>query len=219
MRRDGRVSVAGARDGDEICRFYASLHLTHILGSKCMRKKMNLNTFKTAIGFLGTLIERHSSLKFRQDSPESVFNYLMLSDSLATSGQPTRAQFENIKRGGFQTIINLLPHDHENALPGQKALMSDLGLEYIYIPVDFKNPQEAEYDAFCVAMVATEARKVWVHCAANMRVSAFVYRYRVEKLTEDEPSARRDLEKIWTPFGVWRDFVAPSSSISESLSL
>lgn len=36
--------------------------------------------------------------------------------------------------------------------------------------------------------------KVWVHCAANMRVSAFIYRYRCTVLGEDRDTAARDLQ-------------------------
>ena len=52
-----------------------------------------------------------------------------------------------------------------------------------------------------------EGRKVWVHCAANMRVSAFVYRYRTEVLGESASVAAEDLRRIWEPTGVWRAFL------------
>jgi len=168
---------------------------------------MALNTVRTILGFLGTLMERFTPLKLSKDSAESVFNLLQITDTLATSGQPTRAQFESIKRAGYTTIINLLPADHENALPGQAALMDELGFTHIYIPVDFKAPEEPEFDAFCEAMDQTQGQKVWVHCAANMRVSAFLYRYRVERQGEDEATCRAEMEQIWTPFGVWKSFI------------
>lgn len=168
---------------------------------------MNLNTLRTSFGFLGTLIERFTPLKFSKTGAEHVFNYLQMTDRLATSGQPTRAQFESIRRDGYTTIINLLPADHENALPGQAALMDELGFTHIYIPVDFKAPEEAEFEAFCDAMDQTQNETVWVHCAANIRVSAFLYRYRVERQGEDEAACRAEMEKVWTPFGVWKAFV------------
>ena len=168
---------------------------------------MNLNTIKTAFGYLGTLVERATSMKLSNDAPESVYNYLALSERLATSGQPTRAQFETIKAAGYETIINLLPHELENALKGEEALIGELGLNYIYIPVDFKNPLESDYQAFCLAVERSQTEKVWIHCAANMRVSAFMYRYRVEKLGADKDASRQDMEKIWTPYGVWKSFV------------
>ena len=173
---------------------------------------MNLNTVKTSFGFLVTLVERFTPLKFRKSRAESVFNYLALSDALATSGQPTKAQFAHIRQTGYETVINLLPNDHENSLPGQAALMEELGFNYVYIPVDFKNPRERDFEQFCEAMDTAKGDKVWVHCAANMRVSAFVYRYRVEKLGMDEGAARADMEKIWTPFGAWKRMVWPGTT-------
>ncbi|MEM9738644.1 MAG: protein tyrosine phosphatase family protein [Pseudomonadota bacterium] len=168
---------------------------------------MNWNTFRTTFGFVGTLIEKYTPMTSSKPSADSVFNYLKLSDRLATSGQPSRAQFESIRREGYTTIINLLPHDHENALPGEEVLMGELGFAYIYIPVDFKKPHEEEFEAFCEAMDQTEGEQVWVHCAANMRVSAFLYRYRVERLGGDEAACRAEMETIWTPFGAWKSFV------------
>ena len=50
--------------------------------------------------------------------------------------------------------------------------------------------------------------KTWVHCAANMRVSAFIYRYRCAVLGEAEQVAKQDLEKIWQPFGNWKTFLS-----------
>ena len=173
---------------------------------------MNLNTIKTAFGYLKTLLERATPLKLSQDSPEGVYNYLAISDKMATSGQPTQAQFEAIKAAGYETIINLLPEENENALDDEKALIGKLGLNYIYIPVDFKNPQQSEYDTFCRVVERTQSEKVWIHCAANMRVSAFLYRYRVEKLGLNEAAARQDMEKIWSPYGIWRTFIWPDAS-------
>ena len=50
-------------------------------------------------------------------------------------------------------------------------------------------------------------QKVFVHCAANMRVSAFIYRYRTQVLGMDDETARVDLEKLWDPMGPWKDFI------------
>jgi len=88
--------------------------------------------------------------------------------------------------------------------------LGELGFNYVYIPVNFRKPRETDFEQFCQAMDAAKDDKIWVHCAANMRVSAFVYRYRVEKLQLDETVARADMEKIWTPFGTWKAFVWPT---------
>lgn len=165
------------------------------------------STLKTSVGFMGTFIERWLPARFRADSLTSVFNYLPLSSTLATSGQPNEAQLAAVKVAGFQRVINLAPHGLENSLPDEAGLVTGLGMEYVHIPVDFREPNEADFTAFCDAMAQSANLKVWVHCAANMRVSAFVYRYRTQVLHEDAAVASRDLYRIWKPFGAWAEFI------------
>ncbi|MDC0948185.1 hypothetical protein OAS86_02415 [Gammaproteobacteria bacterium] len=88
------------------------------------------------------------------------------------------------------------------------ALLQNLNLNYNYIPVDFKNPTSEDFKKFVASMKSSPTEKKWVHCEANMRVSAFIYKYRLEVLKESRDQARPDLEKIWEPFGVWKNFVS-----------
>jgi hypothetical protein len=37
---------------------------------------------------------------------EDIYNFLKLSDKIATSGQPTQEQFHAIKGAGYQVIVN-----------------------------------------------------------------------------------------------------------------
>jgi hypothetical protein len=53
---------------------------------------------------------------------------------------------------------------------------------------------------------ACAEKKVFVHCAANMRVSAFVILYRLNHGT-DRITAENDLKKFWEPDDVWRALV------------
>ena len=70
-------------------------------------------------------------------------------------------------------------------------------MNYTHLPVNFARPTQADFEAFCDSMRELQDKKVWVHCAANMRVSAFVYKYRCETLGHEPQSARMDLDKIW----------------------
>ena len=168
---------------------------------------MNLNTIKTSLGFLATMLEKHTPLKFSKDTLEGIYNFLPISDSISTSGQPTAKQFQLIRDAGYGSGINLAPQNGENALKDEAAVLRDIGLRYVHIPVDFTAPSEADFQQFIEAMDHHPTEKIWVHCAANMRVSAFIYRYRCEVLQADRAEAQRDLEKIWQPFGVWKEFV------------
>ena len=64
-------------------------------------------------------------------------------------------------------------------------------------------------------MNAHADRKIFVHCAANMRVSAFMYLYRQIEDTRsvqlcprvDRATAKLDLVKIWLPNEIWQNFI------------
>ena len=85
--------------------------------------------------------------------------------------------------------------------------MTRLGMAYVHIPVDFNAPTSQDFRAFCRVMEAFDARPVFVHCAANMRVSAFVFLYRVLHQNVSPSEAERDLHAIWEPDEVWSRFI------------
>lgn len=167
---------------------------------------MKWNTVKTTVGYFLTLFRKYLSFSSAKNKCADAFNYLRISDNLATSGQPTESQLSSIREQGFKTIINLAPHSAENALKDEETIVTGLGMDYIHIPVDFKNPTEADFNTFIVKMQTLANEKVWIHCAANMRVSVFIYKYRCNVLNEDPQKAKIDLNKIWEPTGVWEQF-------------
>lgn len=175
-----------------------------LLDSFDLRHFNGLNTLATSVGFLRSLF----GVGNKNNSLEDIFNYLPISENFATSGQPSEQQFSLIRDAGFKTIINLAPHGAENALKDEAGLLNTLGLSYTHIPVDFKNPSEQDFENFCKHMQLAGENKVWVHCAANMRVSAFTYRYRTQVLGEDKTKAKKAMDSIWKPFGVWAEFIS-----------
>ena len=110
---------------------------------------------------------------------------------------------------GVGHIINLALHSHEKALADEAASVTALGMGYTHIPVEFGDPTQAEFDRFCSVMAAAGDAPVHVHCIANYRVSAFVYRYRRDVLGMDPALARADLDRIWQPDAVWTAFIGP----------
>ena len=167
-----------------------------------------MSTLKTVFGYIGQTIEKYTPLQFTGDRPVDSFNYQKIDDRLATSGQPNEKQLINIAQAGFRTVINLAPVSKlENSVIDEAEILKGEGVEYIHMPVDFENPTDEDYQQFRQHMTDKSDAQVWVHCAANMRVSAFMYRYRTTELGEPETRVRADMNKIWEPFGVWRKFV------------
>jgi protein tyrosine phosphatase (PTP) superfamily phosphohydrolase (DUF442 family) len=137
---------------------------------------------------------------------EQIVNFLQISDRLATAGQPTIEQYPAIAAAGYQVVINLALTDSPNALVDEGEIARNLGLEHTQIPVVWDNPTLEDFQEFSRAMDAHSDSKIFVHCAANKRVAAFVYLYRVFQGV-DAQIARQDLAKIWTPNEIWQAFI------------
>jgi len=137
---------------------------------------------------------------------EHIRNFLRIDDRLATSGMPQPEDFAALRQAGFDTVINLALPTSDNALPNEGELVSAQGMTYVHIPVKFDAPQPEDFDRFTRVLDACADQCVFVHCAANMRVSAFVFLYRLRHGT-DRATAESDLTKIWQPDGVWQEFV------------
>ena len=136
-----------------------------------------------------------------------IYNFRAVSERVGTAGQPTLAQFPMIREAGFEAVINLALPTSDNALPNEGSIVTSLGMSYIHIPVDFKHPTAQDFRAFCRVMEAFADRPVFVHCAANMRVSAFVFLFRVLRQEVARSNAEHDLHAIWQPDEVWSQFI------------
>jgi len=136
-------------------------------------------------------------------------NFYYLTDRIAASGQPSEAQLEEIRYAGYEVVINLALHDNpEYSLPDEKGTVEKLGMAYIHIPVLFDHPTTKDLNAFFQAMQENESRKVFVHCAMNYRVSAFLGLYLriVKKMSHAESFTL--MCKVWEPDEVWAPFIA-----------
>lgn len=170
---------------------------------------MASSTLKTLRGFVRSVLERHTPLQPVGDSIVDIYNYVKIDERIATSGQPNERQFHLIREAGYGAVINLAPSSVlENSVAEEGAILENLGIEYVHIPIDFMNPTEDDFTKFVHSLDEFSDKKVWVHCAANARVSAFVYRYRCSVLGDAAADAGADLRKIWEPFGVWKKFIA-----------
>lgn len=169
---------------------------------------IKLRTWRTTFLFFNSLVRRKFGLSPNCKHLNQIFNYLRIDDNFSTSGQPSESDFELISQAGFQTVINLAPHNVENSLKDEAGLLHGLSIEYVHIPVDFLNPKEIHFRTFCDALNKRRGQKVWIHCAANMRVSAFLFRYRTEQLGMDALQAKLDLNQIWEPFDYWKPFMS-----------
>ena len=74
-------------------------------------------------------------------------------------------------------MVNLGLLDPRYCLTDEAGSVAALGLAYHHIPVDFNAPQAEDLLRFFAVMDGAQDQKVFVHCAANYRVSSFVALY------------------------------------------
>ncbi|MEE2899204.1 MAG: protein tyrosine phosphatase family protein [Gemmatimonadota bacterium] len=141
------------------------------------------------------------TVEAQQNGPaalETIRNYQVVSDRLASAGQISYEQIPLLGTQGYEVVVNLASADAERN--GQEGfLVAQSGLTYVHIPVDWERPRLSDVEMFFDVMKANEDRKVFVHCFANMRASAFVYMYRTLVEGVPEPEARGTMSDIWDP--------------------
>lgn len=142
---------------------------------------------------------------------DEILDYRRLDARLATSGKPTDAQLHAIADAGFGVVINLLPEESDAWNPDEEAILASRGVRHVRIPVRWTAPTLAQVDEFCAWMDRLADQPVYVHCARNMRVSAFVYLWRMRR-GFDPAQAAADLHAIWTPDGVWAELLTAALS-------
>jgi len=145
--------------------------------------------------------------------PEDICAWQRLDDRTTTSGRLVEADIAKLAGCGVRHVINLAPDLEGNGhLPGEAELLEAAGIRYSYIPVPFLDPGEDQFAAFVRAYEADE-EPVHVHCIANWRVSAFIYRYNRDHRAMPEAEARALMERQWSPENseyapVWGPFLA-----------
>lgn len=139
----------------------------------------------------------------------SIPNFRRLDEGLITSGQPSEAQLAAVAAAGFEVVINLALHEAPYALPDERGVVERLGMCYEHIPVLWEQPTRGDLERFCEAMERHRGRRVYVHCAANYRASAFVLLRRVLRLGWQLEDAWPDVRAIWNPadYPAWRSFL------------
>ena len=141
------------------------------------------------------------------DALEQILNFRRLGDRLATGGQPRPEQFQSLKEAGVDGVNNLALPTSDNALPDEGFRVTSMGLFYVHLPVLFNAPTATDFNRFRAVLRAFQDSSLFIHCAMNMRVSAFVYLYRRIELGVAEAIAEADLRAIWNPDPIWTQFI------------
>lgn len=154
-----------------------------------------------------------TTVAYRMDA----MNARAVFEDLWTSGQLSPADIDRLPELDVAAVVNLALPTSSNALPGEAESVARLGMSYFQIPVPWEAPELLHLRQFFGVMDALAGQRVWVHCAMNYRVSAFVYLYRRLRRGESDADARYPMSTIWQPDAVWQSFIERAlASLGES---
>ncbi|NVJ54100.1 MAG: protein tyrosine phosphatase family protein [Campylobacteraceae bacterium] len=137
----------------------------------------------------------------------NILNYIKINENISTAGQPTSEQFEKIKEEGFEIVINLALSTATNALKNEDKIVTELGMTYIHLPVDFEEPKIEDVNKFLKIMLAFKDKKVFLHCAKNYRVTAFMYIYHKHVLNTAFDDIDISMFEQWSPSKNWQNLM------------
>ena len=134
---------------------------------------------------------------------KSILNYIKVSENISTAGQPTKEQFKEIQKNGFDVVINLAMHN-KGALKKEDKIVTKHNMMYIHIPITWKKPEVDRLKLFLEILktLESENKKVFIHCIMNYRVSAFMYHYKKSVLKEK--NVKLISPKEFKPNKVWK---------------
>ena len=142
----------------------------------------------------------------------SITNFIQVSERIASSGQPEDKQFKLIASKDYRAVINLAMPNSDHAIPEEGNIVTALNMLYVHIPVPFEAPDITHLQNFINVIRALSEQKVWIHCVANYRVSAFLFQYwRIENKASIE-EARKVMLPSWQPNEVWQQFMGIESN-------
>jgi len=138
---------------------------------------------------------------------QDIRNYKEYSPTFASAGQPTQDQLGELKAAGFERIAYIAFSNSRGAIADEDAVVKELGMDYVHVPVIWEAPTKADFYAFAGAMQRDPDKKTLLHCQANYRASAFAFLYRVLYQGVPVAAAKADMNSIWQPNETWRQLI------------
>lgn len=139
---------------------------------------------------------------------EPLSSFSLIDERLCTAAQLSPEQLSGLAETGVKHVINLALPTSDHAVRDEGAILAGQGISYVNIPVLWESPQPAQFVLFAQVLWAMREENVLVHCACNMRASAFVFLYRVLHEAVPVSEAAVVMHAVWQPEGVWQDFIS-----------
>jgi len=102
-----------------------------------------------------------------------IVNFAKVETTVACAGATTPAALADVKKMGFNSVINLrTPGEAGSDLEAEAAAAKAAGINYIHIPFSTQMPDPAVVDVFLKAITNKANEPAFIHCATANRAAA-----------------------------------------------
>ena len=154
----------------------------------------------------------HKEIATESGEVGDLHRYLKYSETFASSSQPSEEELKVIVGSGVERVIYIALNDSHGALKNEDQIVRSLGMEYVHIPVDFKNPTLRDFQDFVSEMQNKPDMNTLLHCQVNLRASTFSFLYRAIFQGVPIAEAKADMDSIWEPNENWFKFIQTVAS-------
>lgn len=124
------------------------------------------------------------------ESIPGISNFARLETTIACAGVTKAEAVPDIKKLGFNSIINLRESSEVGAeVDKEEAAAKAVGLNFVHLPFNIANPDPKLVDNFIAAVTAPANQPAFVHCAAGGRAASLWMIKRVQVDGWAEPKA------------------------------
>jgi uncharacterized protein (TIGR01244 family) len=127
-----------------------------------------------------------------KESVPGITNFSRVETTIACAGATTPAAVAEIKRRGYNSIINLRQASEAGAdVDAEAAAAKAAGINYVHLPLNSAAPDPAVVPQFLTAVTAPANQPAFVHCASANRAAALwlIKRVQVDKWDFDRAAA------------------------------
>ncbi len=122
---------------------------------------------------LGLTATFASAQEVKKETVPGITNFSRVETTIACAGATTPAAVAEVKRLGYNSIINLRQASEAGAnLEAEEAAAKTAGIKYVHLPFKTASPDPTVVDKFLAAVTAPANQPAFVHCASANRASA-----------------------------------------------
>jgi len=125
-------------------------------------------------------------------SVPGIVNFSKVETTVACAGATTPAALADVKKMGYNSVINLrTPGEAGAELDAEAAAAKAAGINYVHLPFNAQAPDPALVDNFLKAINDPANQPAFIHCASANRAAALwmVKRIAVDKWSVDSATA------------------------------